>query len=245
MGEMKRAKEGDNVHTERTEAGNMYTKTANRALYAVDAVKKKDEQAAFQTLMDIYMSNADAAAEMEARKAVAVTGSMMPYEARHGRSAYVPESVRAATTAYAKDQKTDAMINNPSTILDINGFLQMPGGGSSGSLANPLPPRTTTTAAGSVNLEFPQLTVQHQQPSYTNTSTTAVQQPNATQQQTQQQASQQQPVQHITNNYYMTGPNNQRGGYGGGRGGFQSNGGAIPVPQGGRGRGRRGFISGQ
>jgi hypothetical protein len=79
MGEIKRPKQGDNMHTERTEAGNMYTKTANRALFGANALKKKDEEAAFQTLMDIYMSNADAAAEIEARKAVTLTGSMMPY----------------------------------------------------------------------------------------------------------------------------------------------------------------------
>jgi hypothetical protein len=47
MGEMKMPKQGDNMHTERTEAGNMYTKTANRALFGADALRKKDEQAAF------------------------------------------------------------------------------------------------------------------------------------------------------------------------------------------------------
>jgi hypothetical protein len=78
MGEMKMPKQGDGMHTERTEAGNMYTKTANRALFGADALRKKDEEAAFQTLMDIYMSNADAAAEIETRRAVALTGSTRP-----------------------------------------------------------------------------------------------------------------------------------------------------------------------
>jgi hypothetical protein len=55
MGERKKPKLGGNMHTERTESGNMYTKTANGALFGAETVRKKDEEAAFQTLLDIYM----------------------------------------------------------------------------------------------------------------------------------------------------------------------------------------------
>jgi hypothetical protein len=57
MGKIKKPKLGDNMHTERTESGNMYTKTANGALFGAEVERKKNEEAAFQTFMDIYMSN--------------------------------------------------------------------------------------------------------------------------------------------------------------------------------------------
>jgi hypothetical protein len=107
MAETKRANQGDTLHMERTESGNLWTKTANRALFGADAVRKKDEEVAWQMLMDIYMSAADAAAEIEARKAATLSGSNNAFVARHGEDAFVPESVRDATTAFTKDQKIE------------------------------------------------------------------------------------------------------------------------------------------